>query len=69
MTRDFFRQKVLGSKNYKGTTKTEFDAMSRSAQESMYKVISQEELLVRQMLMEILYHKVIMVVQQVQVVK
>ena len=37
MTRDFFRQKVLGSKNYKGTTKTEFDAMSRSAQESMYK--------------------------------
>ncbi|ADD94121.1 hypothetical protein [uncultured phage MedDCM-OCT-S04-C1161] len=37
MTRDFFRQKVLGSKNYKGTTKTEFDSMSRSAQESMYK--------------------------------
>ena len=37
ITRDFFRQKVLGSKNYKGTTKTEFDAMSRSAQESMYK--------------------------------
>jgi len=37
VTRDFFRQKVLGSKNYKGTTKTEFDSMSRSAQESMYK--------------------------------
>ena len=37
VTRDFFRQKVLGSKNYKGTTKTQFDAMNRSAQESMYK--------------------------------
>ena len=37
VTRDFFTDKVLGSKNYKGTTKEQFSAMSRSAQESMYK--------------------------------
>ena len=37
VTRDFFTNKVLGSKNYKGTTKEQFSAMSRSAQESMYK--------------------------------
>jgi len=37
VTRDFFTDKVLGSKNYKGTTKEKFSAMSRSAQESMYK--------------------------------
>ncbi|ADD94355.1 hypothetical protein [uncultured phage MedDCM-OCT-S04-C890] len=36
MTRDFL-DKSFRIKNYKGTTKTEFDAMSRSAQESMYK--------------------------------
>ena len=36
VTRDFFTDKVLGSKNYKGTTKEQFSAMSRSAQESMY---------------------------------
>jgi hypothetical protein len=36
VTRDFFTDKVLGSKNYKGTTKEKFSAMSRSAQESMY---------------------------------
>ena len=37
VTRDFFTDKVLGSKNYRGTTKKDFDSMSRSAQESMYK--------------------------------
>tara|TARA_R110000824_G_scaffold250520_1_gene439292 strand:- start:37 stop:684 length:648 start_codon:yes stop_codon:yes gene_type:complete len=36
VTRDFFTDKVLGSKNYKGTTKEKFSSMSRSAQESMY---------------------------------
>ena len=36
VTRDFFTDKVLGSKNYKGTTKEQFSAMSRSTQESMY---------------------------------
>jgi hypothetical protein len=37
VNRDFFTDKVLGSKNYKGTTKQDFERMSRSAQESMYK--------------------------------
>ena len=37
VTRDFFTNKVLGSKNYKATTKEQFSAMSRSAQENMYK--------------------------------
>jgi hypothetical protein len=37
VTRDFFKDKVLGSKNYKGTTKQDFERMSRTAQESMYK--------------------------------
>jgi len=37
ITRDFFKDKVLGSKNYKGTTKQDFERMSRTAQESMYK--------------------------------
>ena len=36
VTRDFFTDKVLGSKNYKGTSKTDFLSKSRSAQESMY---------------------------------
>ena len=36
VTRDFFTDKVLGSKNYKGTTKQDFDKLSRSAQETMY---------------------------------
>src|SRR5210317_1001963 len=37
ITKDFFKDKVLGSKNYKGTTKQDFERMSRTAQESMYK--------------------------------
>jgi len=37
VTRDFFTDKVLGSKNYRGTSKTDFLSKSRSVQESMYK--------------------------------
>ena len=44
VTRDFFTDKVLGSKNYKGTTKQDFDKLSRSAQESMYKDYSSSRL-------------------------
>ena len=36
-TREFFTGKVLGKGGYKGTTKEEFERMSRAAQESMYK--------------------------------
>jgi hypothetical protein len=37
ITRDFFTERVLGKGGYKGTTKADFEKMSRSAQESMYK--------------------------------
>tara|TARA_R100000951_G_scaffold106266_1_gene100730 strand:+ start:7 stop:681 length:675 start_codon:yes stop_codon:yes gene_type:complete len=37
ITRDYFTEKVLGKGGYKGTTKGNFEKMSRSAQESMYK--------------------------------
>jgi hypothetical protein len=36
VTRDFFTNKVLGSKNYKGTSKAAFEAMTVSQQESIY---------------------------------
>ncbi len=36
VTRDFFTDKVLGSKNYRGTSKADFEAMSVSQQESIY---------------------------------
>nr|BAR27149.1 hypothetical protein [uncultured Mediterranean phage uvMED] len=36
-TRQFFRKDVLGKGAYKTTSQSDFDAMSRSAQESMYK--------------------------------
>jgi len=36
VTRDFFTDKVLGSKNFKGTSKSDFMSMSVSQQESMY---------------------------------
>ena len=36
VNRDFFTNKVLGSKNYKGTSKEEFLSMSVSQQESIY---------------------------------
>jgi hypothetical protein len=35
--REFFTKKVLGKGGYKSTTKEDFERMSRSAQESMYK--------------------------------
>ena len=35
-TRDFFTDKVLGSKNFKGTTKQDFEKMTAKAQEDMY---------------------------------
>ena len=35
--REFFTDKVLGSKNYKGTTKDDFQKLSATQQESMYK--------------------------------
>jgi len=34
--RDFFTNKVLGKGGYKGTTKQDFEKMSRTAQESLY---------------------------------
>jgi hypothetical protein len=37
ITRDYFTGEVLGKGAYKGTTKQDFERMSRSAQESMYK--------------------------------
>jgi hypothetical protein len=36
-TRDFYTDKVLGSKNFKGQTKTEFLSMSATDQEKQYK--------------------------------
>ena len=36
ITRDFFTDKVLGSKNFKGTSKSDFMSMSVSQQESIY---------------------------------
>ncbi len=36
VTRNFFTEKVLGSKNYKGTTKEDFAKMSVSQQESIF---------------------------------
>ena len=36
VTRNFFTDKVLGSKNYKGTSKADFEAMSVSQQEQIY---------------------------------
>ena len=36
VTRDFFTDKVLGSKNFKGTSKSDFMSMSVSQQESIY---------------------------------
>ena len=36
VTRNFFTDKVLGSKNYKGTSKEDFEKLSISQQESMY---------------------------------
>ena len=36
-TRKYFREDVLGKGAYKTTSQTEFDAMSRAAQESLYK--------------------------------
>ena len=36
VTREFFTDKVLGSKNYKGTTKEDFANMTVSQQESIY---------------------------------
>ena len=35
--REFFTDKVLGSKNFKGTTKDDFQKLSATEQESMYK--------------------------------
>jgi len=35
--REFFTDKVLGSKNFKGTTKDDFQKLSATQQESMYK--------------------------------
>lgn len=37
VTRDYFTKNVLGKGGYKGTSKQDFEKMSRSAQESMYK--------------------------------
>ena len=37
VTRDFYTDKVLGSKNFKGQTKTEFLSMSAADQEKQYK--------------------------------
>ena len=37
VTRDYFTGEVLGKGAYKGTTKQNFEKMTRSAQESMYK--------------------------------
>ena len=37
VTRDYFTGEVLGKGAYKGTTKQDFERMSRTAQESMYK--------------------------------
>ena len=37
ITRDFFTNKVLGSKNFKGTSKNKFESMSLLDQEKMYK--------------------------------
>jgi len=37
ITRDYFTGEVLGKGAYKGTTKQDFEKMSRTAQESMYK--------------------------------
>jgi len=37
ITRDFYTDKVLGSKNFKGQTKTEFLSMSANDQEKQYK--------------------------------
>ena len=37
VTRDYFTSEVLGKGAYKGTTKQDFEKMSRTAQESMYK--------------------------------
>ena len=37
VTRDYFTGEVLGKGAYKGTTKQDFEKMTRSAQESMYK--------------------------------
>ena len=36
VTRNFFTDKVLGSKNYKGTSKEDFEKLTVSQQESMY---------------------------------
>ena len=36
VNRDFFTNKVLGSRNYKGTSKEDFEAMSVSQQEQIY---------------------------------
>lgn len=36
VTRDFFENKVLGSKNYRGTTKKDFQNLTVSQQESMF---------------------------------
>ena len=36
ITRDFFTDRVLGSKNFKGTSKSDFMSMSVSQQESIY---------------------------------
>ena len=36
VNRDFFTDKVLGSKNYKGTTKQDFDKMTARQQDDMY---------------------------------
>ena len=36
VNREFFTNKVLGSKNYKGTSKADFEAMSVSQQEQIY---------------------------------
>ena len=36
VTRNFFTDKVLGSKNYKGTTKQDFDKMTARQQDDMY---------------------------------
>ena len=36
VTRDFFTDKVLGSKNYRGTTKKDFDSMTARQQEEIY---------------------------------
>ena len=36
VTRDFFTDKVLGSKNYRGTSKADFEAMTVSQQENIF---------------------------------